>query len=133
MTKEAQDVYYATGRRKTSSARVYVKRGKGSITINKKDYKDYFPVFYRQAYIQDPLKKTQRAGLYDITVSVSGGGETGQMGAIRHGLSRVLALINGQNRASLKESGFLTRDCRKVERKKYGRHKARRSTQFSKR
>ncbi len=130
---ESKEVYYATGRRKTSSAKVYLRRGKGSITINKKDYKNYFPSFYRQAFIEEPLKKTQSRKLYDITVSVSGGGETGQMGAIRHGLSRVLTLVELKNRASLKSAGFLTRDSRKVERKKYGRHKARKSTQFSKR
>ena len=127
------EVYYATGRRKTSSARVYVKSGKGGFKVNKKDYKDYFLTPYSQSLVEGPLEKTQSKGQYDIVVSVSGGGVTGQAGAVRHGLSRILVLMDSKNRGVLKSAGFLTRDSRMVERKKYGRHKARKSTQFSKR
>ena len=125
--------FYSTGRRKTASARVFLKTGKGSIQINKKSINEYFPYLQQQKSIQAPLKITQTAQELDVNVTVRGGGITGQCEAIRHGLSRALIEYSSSHREILKKNGFLTRDPRSVERKKCGRHKARKSTQFSKR
>lgn len=121
------------GRRKASVARVYVSPGKGKITVNGKDYKDYFPLKYIQYNIENPLKITDTLTSYDINVNVSGGGVKGQAEAIRLGISRALVDLNIENKQVLKENKYLTRDARVVERKKYGKPKARKSFQFSKR
>ncbi|MCB0414427.1 MAG: 30S ribosomal protein S9 [Bdellovibrionales bacterium] len=126
-------VYYATGRRKTSAARVFIKNGSGKITINGKEFDKYIENQTAQKIIQQPLQATATKGKFDIYVTVKGGGPSGQAGAIRHGISRALTLIDETFRAPLKKEGYLTRDSRMVERKKYGKHKARKSTQFSKR
>ncbi len=124
---------YSTGRRKTSSARVFLKPGKGLMQINKKPVNKYFPYLQQQKTVQAPLKLTQTSQEVDVKITVKGGGITGQCEAIRHGLSRALIEYSASHREILKKNGFLTRDPRSVERKKYGRHKARKSTQFSKR
>jgi small subunit ribosomal protein S9 len=121
------------GRRKTSIARVYVKEGKGAITINKQAFNEYFPSEILQTIIQQPLDICQEKGKYDISVNVKGGGTTGQAEAIRLGIARALVEIKPENRTLIKPEGFLTRDPRMVERKKYGRAKARKRFQFSKR
>ena len=121
------------GRRKASVARVYFSAGKGEITINGKDYKDYFPMQYIQYSIEDPLKIADALSEYSISVNVKGGGFKGQAEAVRLGISKALVAINEENRVPLKEKKYLTRDARVVERKKYGRPKARKSFQFSKR
>ncbi len=121
------------GRRKASVARVYVSPGSGKITVNGKDYKEYFPLQYIQYNIENPLKITENLTSYDIKVNVSGGGVKGQAEAIRLGISRALVDLNIENKPALKENKYLTRDARVVERKKYGRPKARKSFQFSKR
>ena len=121
------------GRRKASVARVYVSAGSGKVTVNGKDYKDYFPLQYIQYNIENPLQLTESSKSYDIKVNVSGGGIKGQAEAIRLGISRALSEINIENRQVLKENKYLTRDARVVERKKYGKPKARKSFQFSKR
>ena len=121
------------GRRKASVARVYVSPGKGQITVNGKDYKDYFPLQYIQYNIENPLKLTDALNSYDIKINVSGGGVKGQAEAIRLGISRALVDLNIENKPVLKENKYLTRDSRVVERKKYGKPKARKSFQFSKR
>ncbi len=125
--------FYGTGRRKTSVARVFVKPGNGALTINGKTLEEYFerPVL-RQIVLQ-PLQTLGAMGKYDIFVTVAGGGKTGQSGAIRHGLARALVQLDPNNRKPLKIQGFLTRDPRMVERKKMGKPKARRDSQFSKR
>ena len=124
---------YATGRRKNAIARVWVKPGAGRITVNGKDYKEYFARPVLQMVLQQPLELVQRSGQYDVMVTVTGGGLSGQAGAVRHGLSQALTRYEPELRSPLKKGGFLTRDPRAVERKKYGRAKARRSFQFSKR
>ncbi len=121
------------GRRKASVARVYVSPGSGKITVNGKDYKEYFPLKYIQYNIENPLNITENANAYDIKVNVSGGGVKGQAEAIRLGISRALVDLNIENKPALKENKYLTRDARVVERKKYGKPKARKSFQFSKR
>ena len=121
------------GRRKASVARVYVSPGKGAITINGKDYKDYFPLQYIRYNIENPLRLTDSLSTYDIKINVSGGGVKGQAEAIRLGISRALVELNIENKQVLKENKYLTRDARVVERKKYGKPKARKSFQFSKR
>jgi len=121
------------GRRKASVARVYISPGKGQITINGKDYKDYFPLQYLRYNIEHPLKLTDNLTSFDIKVNVKGGGVKGQAEAIRLGISRALVDLNIENKQSLKENKYLTRDARVVERKKYGKPKARKSFQFSKR
>lgn len=126
-------VYYATGRRKTSAARVFLKPGSGKITINKKDAQTYLQSPTNFMIIQQPFGATNVKGQYDCYITVSGGGKSGQAGAIRHGIARALLLVDENNRPALKKAGYLTRDSRMVERKKYGQHKARKSTQFSKR
>jgi len=125
--------YYGTGRRKTSVARVYLRPGSGKIVVNRRDFDEYFPNQVLKMVIRQPLLLTETADKFDILVNVDGGGPTGQAGAIRHGISRALLEYNGELRPQLKAVGFLTRDARKVERKKYGQPKARKRFQFSKR
>jgi small subunit ribosomal protein S9 len=124
---------YATGKRKNAVARVWIKPGKGMITVNAKDYTKYFARPVLQMLLQQPLSAANRATQYDINVTVAGGGLSGQAGAVRHGISKALTYFEPDLRPVLKKGGFLTRDSRVVERKKYGRMKARRSFQFSKR
>jgi len=124
---------YATGKRKNAVARVWIKPGKGKITVNTKDYKVYFARPVLQMLLQQPLIAAARADQYDINVTVAGGGLSGQAGAVRHGISKALTYYEPDLRKALKPGGFLTRDSRIVEAKKYGRMKARRSFQFSKR
>ena len=126
-------VYYATGKRKTSAARVFLKPGSGSITINGKDAAKYISTKSGLIVLQQAFVVTEMSNKFDANITVKGGGTTGQVEAIRHGISRALLAVDEGLRPTLKKSGFLTRDSRMVERKKYGRHKARRSTQFSKR
>jgi len=127
------EVINTLGRRKTSVARVYLSKGKGSITVNGRDAKEYFPTLQLQYIVFQPFGLTQTADQYDIKVNVDGGGITGQAEAIRLGISRALLEINQEFRPSLKKEGLLTRDPRMVERKKFGRAKARKRFQFSKR
>jgi small subunit ribosomal protein S9 len=124
---------YATGKRKDAVARVWIKPGKGTITVNEKDFSKYFARPVLQMLLKQPLAAANRLTQYDIRVSVSGGGLSGQAGAVRHGISKALTYFEPDLRGVLKKGGFLTRDSRTVERKKYGRVKARRSFQFSKR
>ena len=124
---------YATGRRKESVARVWLKPGTGKITVNGRDEKTYFARPVLRMILRQPLIATSRDGQFDVIASVNGGGLSGQAGAVRHGISRALVNYEPTLRAALKPGGFLTRDPRAVERKKYGRPKARRSFQFSKR
>ncbi|HRK19680.1 MAG TPA: 30S ribosomal protein S9 [Hyphomicrobiaceae bacterium] len=124
---------YATGKRKDAVARVWLKRGGGKITINEKDFTAYFARPVLQMLLQQPIKTAAREGQYDINVTVMGGGLSGQAGAVRHGISKALTYFEPDLRGVLKKGGFLTRDSRTVERKKYGKVKARRSFQFSKR
>ena len=125
---------YSTGRRKTSSARVFLySNGSGQIKINGRQLKTHFPCLQHQKTVLSPLEVTETTKNFDIKATVRGGGSTGQAESIRHGLSRALTLHSSHLRGALKKQGFLTRDPRSVERKKYGRHKARKSTQFSKR
>ncbi len=123
----------AVGRRKSSIARVYLKTGTGKITINKREFENYFPKATSRYVVNQPMNLLDLAGQYDVYVNVKGGGSTGQAGAIRLGISRALEKINSEHRPDLKKAGFLTRDARKVERKKYGLAGARKSFQFSKR
>ena len=129
----AATVYYATGRRKTSAARVFMTAGSGKITINGKDMAEYLKRPSSKAHMNFPLELTEQKGKLDITVTVKGGGESGQAGAIRHGISRALTKLDENLRDSLKKAGLLTRDSRMVERKKYGLKGARKASQFSKR
>ena len=124
---------YATGKRKDAVARVWIKPGKGQIVVNTKDYTKYFARPVLQMLLQQPLSAANRTTQYDINVTVAGGGLSGQAGAVRHGISKALTYFEPELRGVLKKGGFLTRDSRTVERKKYGRMKARRSFQFSKR
>lgn len=124
---------YGTGRRKNSVARVWVKPGKGVITINNKDIFSYFPRDSYRTQILQPFVDTNTTGMYDVNCTASGGGTTGQAGAIVHGIARALDCLSEDFHAILHKGGFLTRDARVVERKKYGKRKARKSTQFSKR
>jgi small subunit ribosomal protein S9 len=124
---------YATGKRKDAVARVWIKPGSGQITVNTKDFKQYFARPVLQMLLQQPLNAANRATQFDIIVTVAGGGLSGQAGAVRHGISKALTYYEPDLRSVLKKGGFLTRDSRTVERKKYGRMKARRSFQFSKR
>ena len=124
---------YATGKRKDAVARVWLKPGKGMITVNQKDFKAYFARPVLQMMLQQPLNLANRASQYDINISVMGGGLSGQAGAVRHGISKALTYYEPELRGVLKKQGFLTRDSRTVERKKYGKVKARKSFQFSKR
>ena len=123
----------ATGRRKSSVARVIFKKGKGNFLVNGRDFNEYFNRDTQKMIIRKPLELLNVDGQYDISVNVSGGGATGQAGAVRLGISRALEKINGDFRSELKSNGMLTRDSRKVERKKYGQPGARKKFQFSKR
>ena len=129
----ADTQYYGTGRRKSSSARVFMKTGAGSITINKLAIDEYFGRETSRMVVRQPLDATDSVESFDINVTVKGGGDSGQAGAIRLGIARALLEFNDAHRDTLKKHGFLTRDARKVERKKVGLHKARKATQFSKR
>ena len=130
---DAQGRAYATGKRKDAVARVWIKPGSGKVTVNGRDVEVYFARPVLRMIIQQPLEVANRVDQYDIVVSVAGGGLSGQAGAVRHGLSRALTHFEPELRSLIKREGFLTRDARVVERKKYGRKKARRSFQFSKR
>ena len=125
--------YYGTGRRKTAVARVYLRPGSGKMTVNRRDFDEFFPNRVLKMVIRQPLLLTETADKFDILVNVQGGGSTGQAGAIRHGIARALLEYNAELRPRLKAAGSLTRDSRKVERKKYGQPKARKRFQFSKR
>lgn len=125
--------YYGTGRRKTSTARVYLRPGSGEIKINRRPFENYFPNEALQMIIRQPLRLTDTAAKFDILVNVAGGGTTGQAGAVRHGITRALMEFNSDLRAALKKAGLVTRDPRKKERKKYGQKGARARFQFSKR
>ena len=129
----AEKVVSATGRRKTSVARVFLKQGKGRITINDRTLQEYFGRETARMIVLQPFEVTQTNGGFDIDVNVNGGGNSGQAGAIRHGITRALMELNPDFRTPLKKAGFVTRDPRAVERKKYGRHKARKRPQYSKR
>lgn len=129
----AEARYYGTGRRKSSVARVYLVPGTGKITINKKDIEEYFGLDTLKLIVRQPLETTGTNGKFDVIVNVNGGGTTGQAGAIRHGISRALLEADDDFRTPLKRAGFLTRDPRMKERKKYGLKAARRAPQFSKR
>ena len=133
MYESKQQYFYGTGRRKSSVARVRVYPGSGNITINGRDIDDYFGLDTLKLIVRQPLALTETAEQFDVVCTVAGGGVTGQAGAIRHGLSRALLLFNPELRPVLKKAGFLTRDPRMKERKKYGLMAARRAPQFSKR
>lgn len=129
----ATEQSYGTGRRKRSTARVFIKPGKGDITVNKKTLDDYFGRPTSRMVVRQPLQVTESMERFDIYVTVAGGGPSGQAGAIRHGLSRALVSYDEQMRGPLRAAGFMTRDDRKAERKKVGLRKARKSPQYSKR
>ena len=129
----AKAKYYGTGRRKSSIARVYLVPGTGKVTINKRDMDNYFGLETLKLIVRQPLVLTETQDKFDVLVNVRGGGFTGQAGAIRHGISRALLQADGDYRPALKKAGFLTRDPRMKERKKYGLKAARRAPQFSKR
>jgi small subunit ribosomal protein S9 len=124
---------YGTGRRKTATAKVFIKPGRGDITVNGRSLDEFFGRETGRMIVRQPLELTQTLDRFDITVSVEGGGVTGQAGAIRHGITRALMEYDENLRKPLRDAGFVTRDAREVERKKVGRRKARRGTQFSKR
>ena len=128
-----REAYYGTGRRKSSVARVRILPGNGKITINKRDIEEYFGRDVLSTLVRQPLVVTNTEGKYDIIVNVKGGGTTGQAGAVRHGIARALITIDEDFRGPLKKAGYLTRDPRMKERKKYGLKKARKAPQFSKR
>ncbi|HEY0461152.1 MAG TPA: 30S ribosomal protein S9 [Pyrinomonadaceae bacterium] len=125
--------YYGTGRRKTSTARVYLRPGSGDIKINRRTFDEYFPNEALRMIIRQPLSLTDTIGKFDILVNVDGGGTAGQAGAVRHGITRALLEFNADLRPTLKKAGLVTRDPRKKERKKYGQKGARKRFQFSKR
>ena len=135
MAKSAKTAakYYGTGRRKKSIARVYLVPGKGDVTINKRNMDEYFGLETLKVIVRQPLVATENVNKYDVIVNVHGGGYTGQAGAIRHGIARALLQVDADYRPVLKKAGFLTRDPRMKERKKYGLKAARRAPQFSKR
>jgi small subunit ribosomal protein S9 len=125
--------YYGTGRRKTSTARVYLRPGSGDIKVNRRSFDEYFPNEALRMIIRQPLSLTDNIGKFDILVNVDGGGTAGQAGAVRHGITRALLEYNADLRPTLKKAGLVTRDPRKKERKKYGQKGARKRFQFSKR
>jgi len=127
------ETYYSTGRRKTSTARVFLRRGAGSITVNSRPLDEYFGRETARMIVRQPLQKANMETGLDITATVKGGGISGQAGAIRHGITRALIEYDSELRSPLRRAGFVTRDARQVERKKIGLHKARRAPQFSKR
>ena len=133
-TKFMADIqYYGTGRRKTSTARVYLRPGSGNIVINRREFDSYFPNEALRMIIRQPLRLTETAEQFDILVNVDGGGQAGQAGAVRHGITRALMEFNSDLRPTLKKAGLVTRDPRQKERKKYGQKGARARFQFSKR
>ena len=125
--------YYGTGRRKTATARVYLRPGTGEIRVNRKTFEEYFPNQALRMVIRQPLTLTDTASKFDIVVNVAGGGPAGQAGALRHGITRALMVFNTDLRPALKDAGLVTRDPRQKERKKYGQKGARKRFQFSKR
>jgi len=125
--------YYGTGRRKTSTARVYLRPGSGEIKVNKRGFEEYFPNEALRMIINQPLRLTENTGKFDILINVAGGGNAGQAGAVRHGITRALLEYNQDLRPTLKKAGLVTRDPRQKERKKYGQKGARARFQFSKR
>ena len=127
------EVIHTIGRRKTAVARIYLSEGKGNITVNKRDFKEYFPTPTLQYKVNQAFELTVNTGKYDVKINVYGGGITGQAEAVRLALSRALCEVDEENRGALKPEGLLTRDPRMVERKKYGQKKARKKFQFSKR
>ena len=129
----ADNQYYGTGRRKSSTARVFMKAGNGAITINKRDISKYFSRPTARMVVRQPLELVEMLEKFDFNITVIGGGISGQAGAIRHGITRALMEFDETLRADLRKAGFVTRDARKVERKKVGLHKARKKPQFSKR
>ncbi len=129
----AQETYYGTGRRKSSTARVYLTRGSGNITVNRRSLDDYFGRETARMIVRQPLTTTELADKVDVRVNVVGGGGSGQAGAIRHGITRALLRYDESLRSLLRRAGFVTRDAREVERKKVGLHKARKRPQYSKR
>jgi small subunit ribosomal protein S9 len=129
----AENQFYATGRRKNAVARVYLRPGSGEVTINKRKVEDYFGRQTLQMIMRQPLEVTEEMGKWNIVVNVHGGGLSGQAGAVRHGITRALIRANADHRPLLKKAGYVTRDAREVERKKYGRPGARKRFQFSKR
>jgi len=129
----ATEQYYGTGRRKTSSARVFLRRGNGQITVNRKPLAEFFGRKTAQMIVRQPLELVELSDRFDVNVTVRGGGTTGQAGAIRLGLARALMEYDEELRSPLRKAGFVTRDARMVERKKIGLHKARKATQYSKR
>ncbi|RCU50079.1 MULTISPECIES: 30S ribosomal protein S9 [Corallincola] len=129
----ADNQYYGTGRRKSSTARVFIKAGSGAITVNARPLDVYFSRETARMVVRQPLELTELVGKLDINVTVKGGGTTGQAGAIRHGITRALMEYDETLRSDLRKAGFVTRDARRVERKKVGLHKARKRPQFSKR
>ena len=129
----AETQYYGTGRRKTSTARVYLRPGAGEVVVNRKPFEQYFPNEALRMVIRQPLQLTETANKFNILVNVSGGGPAGQAGAIRHGITRALLEFNTDLRSTLKQAGLITRDPRIKERKKYGQKGARKRFQFSKR
>ena len=129
----AEIQYYGTGRRKTSTARVYLRPGTGEIRVNRKTFDEYFPNQALRMVIRQPLTLTDTASKFDIVVNVAGGGPAGQAGAVRHGITRALMVFNSDLRPALKDAGLVTRDPRAKERKKYGQKGARKRFQFSKR
>ncbi|MAS11020.1 30S ribosomal protein S9 [Salinisphaera sp.] len=129
----ATEQAYGTGRRKTATARVFIKPGSGQITVNKKTLDEYFGRPTSRMIVRQALEATEATDRFDINVTVAGGGPNGQAGAIRHGLARALVQYDEMMRAPLRAAGYMTRDARKVERKKIGLHKARKSPQYSKR
>lgn len=129
----AEKTFYATGKRKTSIARVWMKPGEGKITVNNKELESYFPLETARVMVFQPLELTGTLGQFDISVNVQGGGIKGQAGAVRHGITRALLAVKDESREMLKKAGFITRDPRAKERKKYGQKGARKRFQFSKR
>ena len=129
----AEQTYYSTGRRKSSTARVYLKKGSGNITINHRSLEQYFGRETGRMVVRQPLQTTDMSDKFDINISVRGGGISGQAGAIRHGITRALIEYDEALRKPLRQAGFVTRDAREVERKKIGLHKARKRPQYSKR
>lgn len=129
----AEQVYYGTGRRKSSTARVFIKNGSGSITVNRRSLEDYFGRETSRMVVRQPLELAEALDKFDIDITVNGGGNNGQAGAIRHGITRALMQYDEALRPSMRKAGYVTRDAREVERKKVGLHKARKRPQYSKR
>lgn len=129
----ADNFYYGTGRRKSAVARVFLRRGTGAIVVNGKPVDEFFSRVTGRMIVRQPLELVEHTGTFDIQVNVAGGGESGQAGAVRHGITRALIQYDAALKSALSKAGFVTRDAREVERKKVGLHKARRRKQFSKR